>query len=43
LFGAEDRFASTAGSQAYLRALNGLTVDNIGESIVAKLGGAASC
>ena len=43
LFGAEDRFASTTGSQAYLRALNGLTVEKVVASIAAQLAGAASC
>ena len=43
LFGAEDRFASTTGSQAYLRALSGLTVEKVSESIAAKIAGAASC
>lgn len=43
LFGAEDRFASTTGSQAYLRVLNGLTVETVAESIAAKLAGAAAC
>ena len=37
LFAAEDCFAPCTGSQAYLRALSGLTVERVAESIAAKL------
>ena len=37
LFGAEDCFAPCTGSQAYLRALSGLTVEQVAEAISAKL------
>jgi transketolase len=43
LFGAEDCFASATGSQAYLRALCGLTAEKVAASIAAKLAGAAAC
>jgi transketolase len=43
LFGAEDSFASLTGSQAYLRALCGLTAEHVAESIAAKLAGVPQC
>jgi transketolase len=43
LFSTDDQFASATGSQAYLRAVNGLTVDKVAQSIAAKIGGAVSC
>ncbi len=43
LFGADDAFASCTGSQAYLRALCGLTVEHVAESIAARLASVPSC
>jgi transketolase len=43
LFGAEDCFAPCTGSQAYLRALSGLTAEHVAESIASKLARVPSC
>ena len=43
LFGADDAFASCTGSQAYLRALCGLTVEHVAESIASRLASVPSC
>ena len=43
LFGAEDSFAPCTGSQAYLRALCGLTPEHVAESIASRLASVPSC
>ena len=43
LFGADDAFAASTGSQAYLRGLCGLTSEHIAESIAAKLASVPQC
>jgi transketolase len=43
LFGADDVFAASTGSQVYLRTLCGLTTEHIAESIAAKLASLPQC
>jgi transketolase len=43
LFGADDVFAASTGSQAYLRALCGLTAEHVAESIAARLASVPRC